>query len=169
MASARLSGWSETNWPGSPSRILQVSKPSFMASSRPAAAKASISIRDSARARSWVRGPRMLAAVARTLLGALPASREAWAAASAGCPCRFSPAPMATLIKRWSLMPPGSCSSARLTLLSSGNCAASSIDTPCKLVSCVLASICEAPDVSFMDWRGSTAPICCFSAAICWP
>ncbi len=112
--------------------------------------------------------PALAAAQASRDAGNAPNSVLA-TAASAGCPCRFSPAPMATLIKRWSLMPPGSCSSARLTLLSSGNCAASSIDTPCKLVSCVLASICEAPDVSFMDWRGSTAPICCFSAAICWP
>ncbi len=109
----------------------------------------------------------MLAAAARTLFGALPASRAACAAARAGSPWRFNSAPIATLRSFRSFSPPGSCSSARHTLASSGYCAASSIDTACKLVTWVFASICEAPDASFMFWRGTAAPICLLSCPIC--
>jgi len=45
--------------------------------------------------------------------------------------------------------------------------AASSIETWCKLVICVRASICEAPEQSFITWRGIMVPIWRESAAIC--
>ena len=137
-----------------------MSKVSSSALPSPAAAKTSMSVEDACRARSALRGPTMLAAAASTLLGALPASRAACAAASAALPYRLSSAPIATLISFMSFSPPSSCSSARLTFASTGFCAASSIDTPCRLVIWVLASICEAPEQSFIDCRGSTAPIC---------
>ena len=37
---------------------------------------------------------------------------------------------------------------------------------PCTLVTCVLSSMTVAPELSFMFWRGMTAPICLSSAAI---
>ena len=103
----------------------------------------------------------MLKAAATTLLGALPASRAACAATSVASPCRLTSAPMATLTSFLSFSPPGSCKSASATFASIGYCAASSIETPCRLVTWVFGSICEAPEVSFMVWRGIIAPIAC--------
>ena len=51
------------------------------------------------------------------------------------------------------------CSSrrtARHRLDSNGSFAASSIETPCRLVTCVAGSITVAPEASFIDWRMKT-------------
>jgi hypothetical protein len=135
------------------------SNDSSCASSSPAAAKRSISTWAALRAPSARRGPIRLSAAARMLLGALPASRAAWAAASEGSPCRLTSAPIATLTSAHSLSSPGSCRSARQTLASMGYCVASSIETPWRLVTCVVASICEAPDASFIGRREKAAPL----------
>jgi hypothetical protein len=50
---------------------------------------------------------------------------------------------------------------------SSGCMARSSTEWPCTLVTWVRGSITVAPDLSFMFWRGMTAPTYLPSAAIC--
>jgi hypothetical protein len=43
---------------------------------------------------------------------------------------------------------------------SNGRLAASSIETPCRLVTCVAGSMTVAPDASFIGWRMKTPPTC---------
>ena len=43
---------------------------------------------------------------------------------------------------------------------SNGSRAASSIETPCRLVTWVAGSMTVAPEASFIDWRMKTAPTC---------
>ena len=120
-----------------------------------------------ARAPSARCGPTMLAAAASTLLGALPASRAACAAASVGSPCRLSSAPIATLTslrrsrrraraaargRRWL---PSDTAPRRASRRRAGWSPASS------------ASICEAPEASFIDWRGEHRADLLAERAIC--
>ena len=60
-----------------------------------------------------------------------------------------------------------SCTSGKAKLASSGCSARSRTECPCTLVTCVFGSITEAPDLSFMFWRGMTAPTCWPRAVIC--
>ena len=106
------------------------------------------------------RGPSRLAAAASTELGALPAARAASAAARIGSPCRLTWAAIATLASSLSFGPLGSRRTARHRLDSNGCRAASSIETPCRLVTCVAGSMMVAPEASFIDWRMNTPPIC---------
>ena len=109
----------------------------------------------------------MLAAAASTELGALPASRAASAAARIGSPCRLTWAAIATLASLLSFGPFGSRSTARHRFDSNGCSAASSIATPCMLVTCVAGSMTVAPEASFIDWRMNTPPTWRRSSLIC--
>ena len=135
------------------------SKLASVALFKPACEKASMRAPAARRARSTRRGPRMVRAAAITVLGELPASRAACAAASAGSPWRSIAAPSATLTSARSFSPPSSCTSAKQTFASSGWRAASSIETPYRLATCVFGSRREAPEASFIDCRGRTTPI----------
>jgi hypothetical protein len=110
----------------------------------------------------------MIAAAATMMvLGELPAWRAASAAARAGSPTRFISAATAMSSIARSLVPAISCTSGRAKFASKGSSASSSTLCPCTLVICVLGSIMVAPDLSFMLWRGMTAPICRPRLSIC--
>src|SRR6266511_714160 len=90
---------------------LRKSKLSSCASVRPLWAKRSMSVSVQASARSTLFGPMMLAAPAMTVFGALPASRAASAATSAGSPTRLTSAATATSSSARSLASAISCTS----------------------------------------------------------
>jgi hypothetical protein len=110
--------------------------------------------------------PILVAADAITAFGALPASRAASAATRIGSPTRFTSAATATSSIARSLALAISCTRGRAKLASSGSSARSSTEWPCTLVTWVVGSIIEAPDLSFIVWRAITAPTCWPSAAI---
>ena len=107
------------------------------------------------------------AAAAMTVFGELPASRAASAATRTGSPTRLTSAATAMSSIARSFSPAISCTSGRAKLASSGCSARSSTAWPCTLVTCVVGSMTDAPDASFIVWRGITAPICLPSVSIC--
>ena len=148
--------------------IALQSKPSSRESNKPEWAKRSISLAAHASARSTRLGPMMAAAAAITVFGELPPSRAASAAIRAWSPTRLVSAATAMSSMARSFSPAISCTSGSAKLASSGKSARSSTECPCTLVTWVFESITVAPDLSFIFWRGMTAPICRLSALI-WP
>src|ERR1700738_4586404 len=80
-------------------------------------------------------------------------------ASSAGSPTRFVSAATAMSSMARSFSPAISCTRGSAKFASSGRSASSRTECPCTLVTCVFGSMTVAPDLSFMFWRGITAPI----------
>ena len=147
--------------------IFEVSNASSRPSRSPEWAKRSISARVQASARSTRFGPTIAAAVAITAFGALPASRAASAATRIGSPTRFTSAATATSSIARSFSFAISCTSGSAKQASIGSSARSSTSCPCTLVTWVFGSMTDAPDLSFIVCRATTAPTCRPSVAIC--